>query len=77
MNKRSKSIVPSILLALQTAPQFTCKITDLPASYQLQPYNLAAKIQARGDNIRVNIIVNRERNCVVIVRTNAPAHISA
>ncbi len=64
---RSANFVPQLLLALQSNAQFSCALTDLPKSYQSQPYNLAAKILSRG-GIQVKIVVNRERNIFVAIK---------
>ena len=67
--QRSKNFVPQLLLCLQTHRQYRGKFSDLPTSYQTQPYNLAAKIQQRG-KIKVNIMFNRGNDTFVIVRTD-------
>lgn len=65
--RRSANFVPQLLLALERNSQFSCKFTDLPKSYQAQPYNLAAKLKERG-GLRVKIILNRERNTFVVLK---------
>lgn len=65
--QRSKNFVPQLLIALESNPRFTCKFTDLPLSYQAQPYNLAAKLDGRG-GMKVNVIFNKAKNTFVVIR---------
>lgn len=65
--KRSNNFVPQLLLALATQPRFECKFSDLPSSYQDQPYNLANKIGERG-GIKVVVVFNKEHDTFVVLR---------
>jgi hypothetical protein len=65
--KRSASFVPQLLAHLLTHDKFTCKFTDLPSSYQDQPYNLPAKLLARG-GIKANVVFNKEHDTFSIVK---------
>lgn len=65
--KRSANFVPQLLIQLANHARFECKFTDLPLSYQAQPYNLAAKVAERG-GIKANVIFNKDRNTFVMVK---------
>lgn len=65
--KRSPNIVPQIIQALQTHSSFTCKLSELPKSYQKQPHNLAAKVIQRG-GIQVNAVVNVKKDTFVLIK---------
>lgn len=67
-HKRSASFVPQLLLHLATHEKFTCKYTDLPLSYQSQPYNLPSKLLARG-GIQANVVFNVPNNTFSIIKT--------
>lgn len=64
---RSKNFVPQLLLALQNRSIFECKLSTLPASYQKQPYNLAAKLSSRG-GIAVNVVFSKAHDTFVVRR---------
>lgn len=64
---RSASLVPQIVAHLLTHPNFTCKFSELPASYQKQPYNLPAKLLQRG-GIQARITFNKTNDTFAIVK---------
>lgn len=66
--KRSNNFVPDLISILLRETSFTCKFSDLPSSYQSQPYNLAAKIAQRG-GILVKAVFNKEKDHFVLVKT--------
>ena len=66
-NLRAKAFVPQLLLHLSNHGTFQCKLTDLPKSYQKQPYNLAAKTLERG-GIKTQIFFNKEQNTFTILK---------
>jgi len=70
-NLRDKAFVPQLLIHLTTHGTFECKFSDLPKSYQEQPYNLAAKTLARG-GIKTQIFFNKEQDTFTILRLANP-----
>ncbi len=64
---RSQSFIPQLVQHLLNHTNFACKFTELPSSYQAQPYNLAAKVLARG-GVVAKVVFNRERNTFTIVK---------
>lgn len=66
-HKRSASFVPQLLLHLSRHTKFTCKYSSLPSSYQAQPYNLPAKLLARG-GITANVVFNVANDTFSIIR---------
>lgn len=66
-NSRAHAFIPQLVLHLTTHSTFTCNFSDLPASYQAQPFNLSAKVLSRG-NIRTKVVFNRERNTFTILK---------
>lgn len=68
MHKRSPKFVPQIISHLARHSNFTCKLSDLPASYQDQPYNLAAKVLSRG-GVTCKVVINRAKDTFVILRS--------
>lgn len=64
---RGASFVPQLLAHLSKADKFTCKFSDLPQSYQDQPYNLPAKLLSRGE-IQAKVVFNREHDTFSIIK---------
>jgi len=65
--RRSASFVPSLIAHLLVHAKFTCKLSELPRSYQDQPYNLSAKLLKRG-GIDARVVVNRDHNTFSLIR---------
>lgn len=66
-NSRAHAFIPQLVLHLSTHASFICKFSDLPASYQSQPFNLSAKVLSRG-NIHTKVVFNRERDTFTIIK---------
>lgn len=71
MKKRSNNFIPALIAHLLVNAKFSCKLTDLPKSYQSQPYNLSAKLLSRG-GIDARVFFNVEHNTFNIVRLTTP-----
>jgi hypothetical protein len=65
--KRSASFVPQLLIHLSTYDKFTCKFSELPASYRSQPYNLPAKLLKRG-GIDARVVFNKTNDMFSIIK---------
>lgn len=65
--KRSDAFIPDLVTALTARDKFTCKFSDLPKSYQDQPYNLPQKLLKRG-GIEARIVVNKEHDTFSVIR---------
>lgn len=65
--KRSNNFVPQLLAYLATHDRFSCRFQDVPKSYQKQPYNLAAKLLARG-GIDARVVFSKEHDTFSLVR---------
>lgn len=65
--KRAPNFVPQLLLHLATHANFTCRFQDVPKSYQKQPYNLAAKLMARG-GIDARVVFSKANDTFSLVR---------
>lgn len=65
--QRAQSFIPAIIAHLAGHAKFTCKFSDLPGSYRKQPYNLSAKVLARG-NFITKVVFNEARNTFTIVK---------
>lgn len=65
--KRAPKFVPQLLLALSKTDRLSLRISDLPKSYQEQPYNLAAKLLSRG-GISCKIIVNSAADQIIFIK---------
>lgn len=65
--KRSGAFVPQLIATLTRQTRWGCKFSELPSSYQAQPYNLPAKLFARG-GINAKVVFNKDRDTFCIMR---------
>lgn len=65
--KRSCAFVPQLISTLTRQTRWVCKFSELPSSYRSQPYNLPAKLLARG-GINAKVVFNKERDTFCIMR---------
>lgn len=65
--KRAASFIPQVITHLETKGKFECLFSDLPKSYQAQPYNIPSKILERG-GIMTKVIMNQSTNVYIIVK---------
>lgn len=67
--KRSARFMPQLLLHLANHSSWSGKLSDLPKSYQSNPYNLTAKVTSRG-GIRASITFNVKHDTCTILKLN-------
>jgi hypothetical protein len=65
--KRAPAFIPQVILHLETHDKYTCAFNELPISYQKQPYNVPAKILARGD-IHTKVVMNQSTNTFILIK---------
>lgn len=57
--------MPDVVKALRQTRIFECAFSDVPESYQSQPYNLVAKLRTR-ENLKANVFFNKVANTFTI-----------